>query len=94
MEAMKYFVAQDGSAELQISPLRYAPVEMTNLTQKNMLSHHGTVASFLTNLSSRPERTRISYFAALTTTTYAALRKERRKNLINATDLDRKSGGA
>jgi hypothetical protein len=45
-------------------------------------------------LSSRPERTRISYFASLTTTTDAALREESRRNLINAIELDRKSGGA
>jgi hypothetical protein len=51
-------------------------------------------AKVSTNLSSRPERTRISYFAELTTTTYAALRKESRRNFINATELDRKSGGA
>jgi hypothetical protein len=51
-------------------------------------------ANCLTNLSSRPERTRISYFATLTTTTYAALRKQRRRNFINATELDRKYGGA
>jgi hypothetical protein len=48
----------------------------------------------LSPLSSRPERTRISYFALLATTTYAALRKESRMQLINATTLDRKSGGA
>jgi hypothetical protein len=41
-----------------------------------------------------PLRTRISYFAALTTTTYAALRKESRRIFINATELERKSGGA
>jgi hypothetical protein len=40
------------------------------------------------------EPTRISYLATLVTTTYAALRKERRRNFINATKLDRKSGGA
>jgi hypothetical protein len=45
-------------------------------------------------LSSRPERTRISYFAELTTTTYAALREESGMNFINATNFDRKSGGA
>jgi hypothetical protein len=45
-------------------------------------------------LSSRPERTRISYFAELTTNTYAALRKESRMNFIDATELDGKSGGA
>ena len=45
-------------------------------------------------LSSRPKRTRISYFALLATTTCAALRKESRMKMINATGLDRKSGGA
>jgi hypothetical protein len=45
-------------------------------------------------LSSRPERTRISYFALPATTTFAALRRESRMQLINATDLNRKSGGA
>jgi hypothetical protein len=45
-------------------------------------------------LSSRPKRTRISYFALLATTTCAALRKESRTQLIKATGLDRKSGGA
>jgi hypothetical protein len=45
-------------------------------------------------LSSRPKRTRISYFTELKTTTYAALRKESRRNFINATELNRKSGGA
>jgi hypothetical protein len=45
-------------------------------------------------LSSRPERTRISYFALLTTTTRAALRRESRMQVIKATGLDRKSGGA
>jgi len=45
-------------------------------------------------LSSRPERTRISYFALLATTTGAALLKESRMNFINATGLDRNYGGA
>jgi hypothetical protein len=40
------------------------------------------------------ERTRISYFAMLTTTTYAVSRKGNRTKTINATSLDRKSGGA
>jgi hypothetical protein len=40
------------------------------------------------------ERTRISYFAMLITTTNAALLKESRGDYINATVLDRKSGGA
>src|ERR1700744_4876406 len=47
-----------------------------------------------TELSSRPERTRISYFALLATATYAALRRESRMQFINATTLHRKSGGA
>jgi hypothetical protein len=45
-------------------------------------------------LSSRPERTRISYFALLATSTCAALRRESRMQILNATNLDRKSGGA
>jgi hypothetical protein len=45
-------------------------------------------------LSSRPERTRISYFAKLKVSTYAAFLKESRRNFASATDLDRKSGGA
>ena len=47
-----------------------------------------------TQLSSRPERTRISYFALRATTTGAALRRESRMQIIKATGLDRKSGGA
>jgi hypothetical protein len=45
-------------------------------------------------LSSRPKRTRISYLAELTGTTDAALRRESRTSFINATTLNRKSGGA
>ena len=45
-------------------------------------------------LLSRPERTRISYIPLLATTTCAVLLKENRMVLINATDLDRKFGGA
>jgi hypothetical protein len=45
-------------------------------------------------LSSRPKRTRISYFALLATSTCAALRRESRMQIIKATGLDRKSGGA
>jgi hypothetical protein len=45
-------------------------------------------------LSSRPERTRISYFAMPATPTCAALRRESRMQIINAKGLDRKSGGA
>src|SRR3984957_154555 len=45
-------------------------------------------------LPSRPKRTRISYFALLATTTCAALRKESRMQIIKATGLHRKFGGA
>jgi hypothetical protein len=45
-------------------------------------------------LSSRPERTRISYHAAFTAATSAAFRKESRMKFANATNLDRKYGGA
>jgi hypothetical protein len=45
-------------------------------------------------LSSRAKRTRISYFALLATTTCAVFLKENRMMVINATVLDRKSGGA
>jgi hypothetical protein len=37
------------------------------------------------------ERTRISYFALLATSTCAALRRESRMQIINATGLHRKS---
>jgi hypothetical protein len=43
-------------------------------------------------LSSRPERTRISYIAEPPAATYAASRTGSRMNLANATNLDRKSG--
>jgi hypothetical protein len=45
-------------------------------------------------MSSRPERTRISYFALLATSTCAALRRESRMQIINATGFHRKFGGA
>ena len=45
-------------------------------------------------LSSRPKRTRISYFALLATCTCAALCRESRMQIPNATGLHRKSGGA
>jgi hypothetical protein len=50
--------------------------------------------SALSPLSSRPKRTRISYFAALARTTCAVSLKGNRMKMINATKLDRKSGGA
>jgi len=41
-----------------------------------------------------PERTRISYIAALTVATFAAFSKESRMKFANAANLDRKSGVA
>jgi hypothetical protein len=41
-----------------------------------------------------PERTRISYFTALTSATYVVLPKENHMHLTEATTLDRKSGEA
>jgi hypothetical protein len=46
-----------------------------------------------TKLSSRPERTQISYLAALAIATYAAFPRESRMNIV-AARFDRKSGGA
>ena len=46
------------------------------------------------NLSSRPERTRISCLAKLTRAARAAFRKESRRNLVEATNFNRKSGAA
>jgi hypothetical protein len=47
-----------------------------------------------TELSSRPERTRISYITASHDATYAAFRKESRMKFAHAAKLDRKSGVA
>jgi hypothetical protein len=47
-----------------------------------------------TELSSRPERTRISCHAALDMAACAAFRKESRMKFANATKFDRKSGVA
>jgi hypothetical protein len=41
-----------------------------------------------------PERTRISYFTALTSATYVVLHKENHMQLTEAATLDRKSGGS
>jgi hypothetical protein len=76
----------------QVPPLRFAPVGMTILLRGQVSLHEALTGA--TELSSRPERTRISYFALLATTTYAALRRESRMQIPNATGLDRKSGGA
>jgi hypothetical protein len=58
----------------------------------------GTTTTGITTTTKVPTRfnrarTRISYFALLATTTCAALLKESRTQIIEATDLDRKSGG-
>src|SRR5580698_6153482 len=47
-----------------------------------------------TEVSSRPERTRISCHASLDKTTFAPFRKEGRMKCINATKFHRKSGVA
>jgi hypothetical protein len=78
-------------AKQQVPPLRYAPVGMTILSQMTGIAPS---RRFQKELSSRPERTRISYRAKPTTSTYAALIKESRMNFAEAIDLDRKSGGA
>jgi hypothetical protein len=46
------------------------------------------------NLSSRPERTRISCHATLDEAAYAPFRKEGRMKCVNATKSNRKSGVA
>ena len=51
---------------------------------------HGSVALPFCH----PERTRISYFTALTSTTYVVLLKENHMQLTEAATLDRKSGEA
>jgi hypothetical protein len=65
---------------------------MTNLLSKELQGQDDS--SPATNLSSRPERTRISCFAALDTTKCAAFIKESRMKFTNATDFNRKSGVA
>jgi hypothetical protein len=71
----------------QIPPLRYAPVGMTML-------FGNADYSFQDELSSRPERTRISCHAAVDESTCAPFRKEGRMECINATKFSRKSGVA
>jgi hypothetical protein len=71
----------------QVPPLRFAPVGMTNWFECRD-------AGTQTELSSRPERTRISYIAAPPKATYAAFRKESRMKFANANKLNRKSGGS
>jgi len=56
------------------------PSNRTQITSRSPLCH--------------PERTRISYFTALTGATDVVLLKENHMRLIEAAILDRKSGGA
>jgi hypothetical protein len=55
---------------------------------------HTVMYSQSTTLSSRPERTRIPYFTAPNSGTYATLRKERRTGFTMQLTVDRESGGA
>ena len=73
--------------EQQVPPLRYAPVGMTNL-------FGNAKYSFQVELSSRPERTRISCHAALDRAACAPFREEGRMKYANANKFHRKSGGA
>jgi hypothetical protein len=81
-----------GRKKPQVPPLRYAPVGMT--IQLDNERYHSEIIDFSTKLSSRPERTRISYIAEPPVATYAASRKGSRMKLANATNLNRKSGVA
>jgi hypothetical protein len=71
---------QEGTAEPQISPLRFASVEMTKgravLPGRVVAGKKSSGPQPPFPLSSRPERTRISYFALLPTTTYAVFLKK------------------
>jgi hypothetical protein len=79
----------------QISPLRCAPVEMTNLLHGDyQLSNGCTLVRGSTNLSSRPERTRISCRAAPDMAACAAFFKESRMKIASATNLNRKFRGS
>jgi hypothetical protein len=78
----------------QVSPLRYAPVEMTSLLQSWRRFSMGKSCLRATDLSSRPERTRISCYVPPDMATRAAFVKESRMKVANATKLNRKSGVA
>jgi hypothetical protein len=68
---------------------------MTSLLEGSACIFPGhTELRIQTNLSSRPERTRISCQAALETTARAAFSKESRMKFANATNTNRKSGVA
>jgi hypothetical protein len=79
----------------QISPLRCAPVEMTMLLEdRTPRFQEKYEISAATELSSRPERTRISCHAALDKAACTPFFKERRMMFANATNINRKSGVA
>jgi hypothetical protein len=59
-----------------------------------VVSLPSTLSSRLSRPAVEPERTRISYIAALTVATFAAFSKESRMKFANAANLDRKSGVA
>jgi hypothetical protein len=71
----------------QVPPLRCAPVGMTILFRCQNLD-------LTINLSSRPKRTRISCHAALEDAACAPFRREKRMEFAEATNPNRKSGGA
>jgi hypothetical protein len=81
-------------------PLSSRPGEVMGLRptqgdeKRLSFSNYSPLEARRSPLSSRPERTRISYFALLATSTCAALRTESRMQILNATGLHRKSGGA
>jgi hypothetical protein len=59
-----------------------------------LASTSASILNLRKKLSSRPERTRISYITAPHAATYVAFRKESRMKFAKATKFDRKSGGA
>jgi hypothetical protein len=68
---------------------------MTNLFDNEIERSQGKwILALQDELSSRPERTRISCFAALDTATCAAFIEESRMKFTGATNLNRKSGVA
>jgi hypothetical protein len=71
----------------------YAGANMDYLSSPLHLNSASSLGQLCNNLVISTGAYPDSYFAELTTTTYAAIRRESRKNFINATEFDRKSGG-
>jgi len=70
-----------------------APNQSVSANETNL--NGVTALSFVNRpLLCHPERTRISYFTALTGATYVVLPKENHMQLTEAATLNRKSGGA